>query len=1278
MMNYLPRLFFVALLLSTHQAFPQYSLNILYSGDGNGTVTAEPKNNGTYSDQQVTLTADPNSDCDEFDHWSSPFEAGCTGNSITCTLFMDANKRVEAYFNRKSFQLNINHDHGQVVQSPHRHTYNCGSKVKLTAEREQDSCYQFVRWEGVTSSEGDSATVEMDQEKTVTAVFEKTPLTITPNVKDIAEGNQDEMIFQVSGGQAPYTWTFHNDAPEYGSQSVTYTAPETPGKYLITVEDSCDKTGQATVNVYGSILLLPQKPEVNGKSPLNLTVQGGKPPYVVDEVTAGNVSLFTDEDGDDIYNFTYTAPPVDKEDQVTLIVRDDLGRKESTVIIIKEALPPLVLSSEKKTLAEKSQLNLTVQGGKPPYSIVDVTAGEVGPITDENSDGIYSLTYTAPSVDKELQVTLTVRDALGEEDSAEITIKPIIIALITNVTTQIELEVEETKTFTVEGGTENYTWTVQGGGTIDKMTGSQVIYTAPDYPGSFQVVVTDGKETQQIQVNVTDSLRLYPNQVDLNKGQQLIFKVLGGKGPYQFNFLGGTGQIAPIDGEPDSVLVTAPNALGEFVIEVYDESLAKTAQATLNIVEGPLLSPKEVEVTQIGVPKNIEIQQGSPPFTVLVDKGEAKLVGRQVQISPPVENGTYKLTVRDAIGGVAEADINVKIPGRLEISPSQIEVELGGTTTFSAIGGQGPYTFISSKGGLSCNQCRDTDLTASGTNSDIILHVTDSTGAQATAFVEVLQPIRLVPSERTVAIYSGESKRFKITGGSGIYYYSTDFARAENTLQETNKGELIFTAPKYSGEVTLTVTDTRDSEPAVVKFNVSPIRLGLMPSILSLDMGSTTQKFEIISGEPNQRFKVWTDNGIANHNSNTILYTPPSVATTDKLYVFSLDTGEQITADIEIVKSLSISPAVMYLDNSSAASKVFHVSGGTGTYQFSARDGTFEPQFADASETGVDVTYKSSGIMKTDEQITVTDSRGQKHSAIVRINNQLRMTPEMVTLAPGAEVDFTGIHGVAPYKATVTKGNVIPTHAEAGEARFRYTAPAEAGEYQITVVDASDKEVTGTIFVTADLTMTATLAVLRMGESTTITANGGTEPYSFDTTFGHLSETDTSGEVRYTAPVDFEGAEMMDYVKATDSNGKQVSTQIRVIKTPKSEMTANSTSFVEGDNLKLNLTVLGQGQFDAYAAVFLPNGQLLFFGENDMISDQFIPYRQNWVLSGKATLEPVFSIDQLLDLGVQGQAFLYSLLVEPGTPPTYEELLNSANWLCDNECGLSELKIDLQ
>ena len=928
---------------------------------------------------------------------------------------------------------------------------------------------------------------------------------------------------------------------------------------------------------------------------------------------------------------------------------------QATIVLVPPQITTVTIRNENPDIVTTPTSLTTDSGGRAELNIIANKKG-TAKLTASLADGTVSNTLTINVTDTSTPLT-------------------------TNVT-KIELGMEESTTFMVEGGTGDYTWSVQdGAGIFDNMTGSPVTYTAPDYPDSFKIEVKDGKQTVTIDVNVTDSLRLHPRQVYLKMGQQVALEALGGKGPYKFSVLTGTATTpAPIDGAPNFAKVTAPNARGEFQIEVYDESLAKTAQSTLNVVEGMQLSPREVEVTQKGVPGTIQIQDGRPPFQVQVDKGNFKLVGRQVQIFPPVENGIYKLVVTDAIGEVAEADINVKISGRLEISPSNPAVTLGDTITFSTLGGQAPYTFRSPKGTLSCYECESTVLTVTGTDSDIILWVTDSTGVKATALVNVIQPIRLEPSGSQFDLYPGESKRFnKISGGSGTYFYSTSFGRSENTIQETSDGGVIFTAPKYSGEVTLTVNDTRGSEPAIVKFNVFPVRLAITPSIRFLDMGSTNQVFEIISGEQDTKFKVWTEKGKADKKGDKILYTPPpGLATKDVLHVVSLDTAEEATAEIEIVRALSVTPAVMYLDNSSQASKDFHTSGGTGTYQFSARYGTFEPQFADASETGVTVTYKSPGPMKKDEVITVTDSRGRKHSAIVRINNQLRMTPQMVTLAPGASVEFIGIHGVGPYAPSVTAGNVTQTYVEAGEVRFSYTAPAEAGEYQITVVDANDKEVTGTIYVTADLKMTAHLAVLRMGESTTITATGGIAPYSFNTTSGYLSKTDQPGEVSYTAPVGFEGNEMNDYVTATDSNGAQVSTEIRVIKTPKSVLSANSSSFVEGDKLNLNLTVLGEGQADVYAAVLLHDGQLFFFGDNGAITPELIPYRQNLVISDKTTHETVLSFD-LPNLG-QGQSTLYTQLVKPGTPTTVEAVLDPANMLCGFGCGLGidtlELKLE--
>ncbi|RKZ73817.1 MAG: hypothetical protein DRR19_30625 [Candidatus Parabeggiatoa sp. nov. 1] len=866
---------------------------------------------------------------------------------------------------------------------------------------------------------------------------------------------------------------------------------------------------------------------------------------------------------------------------------------------------------------------------------------------------------TASLADGTVSNTLTI-DVFTDEE------------LITNVT-HSELGIKGTATFSVTGGSGLYRWSARNGN-LDRMTGNETTYTAPDYPGSFEVIVTDNKQTAKIDVNVTGPLKIVPEQAYPRQGESFEVQAIGGKPPYKFYMTDTIAQVTKID--EDFALVTGLDSRSEFHVVVRDD-LGKEAKALLTVVDGMRLSSKEVEIAQDVVPETIEIQNGRHPFDVRVDKGKVKLNDRQIEIFPPLENGTYKLVVRDGIGEVDEAMINVKIPGRLQISPSNLEVELEQTVDFEAIDGKAPYTFTTDKGELSCNNCAVTRLTVTGTDSDITVKVTDNTGAKATAKVKVTPPINV--SDRFVSLYQGESKLITVTGGSGIYSYSTDIGGVDNTIQATSEG-VIFTAPTHSGEVTLTVTDSRSSEQKVV-FDISAVRLAITPSLRHLDLGSKDEDFQIVAGEKDTNLKVWAEKGEVVWEGEKIIYTPPQFVSTDVLKVVSLDSGKEATAKIEITRPLSITPSIMSIA-SGEASGVFHVSGGVGTYNFTAIYGSFELQSANASETGVDITYISPNVMKNDEVITVRDSNiDGKASAIVELNNPLRITPLMTTLAPGTSFEFIGFRGAAPYSAEWTGGKAEQIHAEVGEVRYRYIAPAEIGEYQITITDASNSKATATIYVTAKLRILPELTVLRPGQSTMIKVSGGSAPYGlFTATFGRLTEIDAqNGEVRYTAPLDFDGNEITAYVKALDTtNDVGVSTEIRVVKTPKSLISANSTTFMAGDNLKINLTSLGGGEAaDVYVAVAFPDGQLFFFDENRQPISEQLPFLRNYVVSDETTYQNVFSMESLPDLAQQGQLTLYSLLVKPGTPT--QELLNPANWLCENEkeCGLSsfELKV---
>ncbi|WP_069470868.1 hypothetical protein [Candidatus Marithrix sp. Canyon 246] len=929
---------------------------------------------------------------------------------------------------------------------------------------------------------------------------------------------------------------------------------------------------------------------------------------------------------------------------------------ESNVIVVEN-----IAASTSTIIKLPDELRIDFDQNPNSSATISVIPAQVTNVTIQNQNPDIITTPSALSTDSSGNTKLTIiAHQCGEAEvivslpdgSASETLHVKVVACegMATTPTQTTLLTEESKKFNVKGGSGIYTWDAEDG-SLDAHSGDEVNYTAPSYPGDFDVIVRDNKGNKAIiKVHVIEALKLYPTEACLRTGEKIKMQASGGKLPYEFSILNGSATIDNIDA--NSAWITAPASKGDSTILVKD-SAGNEAEAILNMGEGMLLSSKEIEITEENNSKTISIQQGCAPFLANVEKGNVELIGREIKIDPPVENGSYRLIVKDATGELQEALVNVKIPGRLQISPSKTRLTLGSTVSFEAVGGKAPYTFISSGGSLSCNECKNTNFSVEDSDFDLKLHVTDNTGAKATAIIEIDEPIKVRTVDgqtrsKLITVYPGQSKRFKITGGSGSYSYNNDL-QIPNLITETNNGDIIFTAPiNIDKTFSMTVTDTR-SNTALVEFQVEPTTLGITPSIVSLDLGDSKNKtFRIISDEDD--FKIWAEMGtIIDRKGKSIIYRPPEkIAGIDLLHVESKSTGEKTIATIDIAKSLSISPDIIYIKNKSYASKVFHVSGGYGNYVFHAKYGDFNPSFAKASETGVDITYTPPGVMMPDEIISVSDSKSNTDSTQVKISNRLRITPKMVTLAPGEQVEITGINGVAPYDATVNAGNIEKINGQTNKVIYRYTAPAETGTYRLKIIDAADNVATGEIFVTSSLKITPTTKTLRPGESATIRVIGGSKPYVFTAELGDLLNTETNGnEISYRAPFSFEGEEIDDYIKIYDSQDKYISAHIKVVKTPKSILSCNAKSFGVGDNLKINLSLLGMGKVDVYVAVKLPDDLgILFFTQNPEAAfvTEASPYLINAGLIKETKYENVLSLDNIPQLPA-GKYTLYSRVV---------------------------------
>jgi hypothetical protein len=142
---------------------PEYTLTATVQGSG--TVELSPPG-GVYPDgQSVTVTASPTAGW-VFDHW----EGAVTGATNPGEVLMDANKTVTAVFLER-FTLAVTTE-GQGTVDPSGGVYSAGTQVSLTATPSGQDMY-FIEWQGDLTGSDNPASLTMDADKDITAVFAK-------------------------------------------------------------------------------------------------------------------------------------------------------------------------------------------------------------------------------------------------------------------------------------------------------------------------------------------------------------------------------------------------------------------------------------------------------------------------------------------------------------------------------------------------------------------------------------------------------------------------------------------------------------------------------------------------------------------------------------------------------------------------------------------------------------------------------------------------------------------------------------------------------------------------------------------------------------------------------------------------------------------------------------------------------------------------------------------------------------------------------------------------
>ncbi len=648
--------------------FEPIAVELSVSASGNGTVSGKPTT--TLYNQEVTLTAEPKA-CYKFKQWNG----ACNTKMPTCVIKLNGNQSVIAEFEPETFSLTTNARNGQIIRNPDNEIYDCGTTVQLTAVANQG--FRFIEWQGDANGAGANISVEMTEDKNLTAEFAADGvITISPELSQIY--TEEKVRLTVLNGVAPYTWSSTGgQLPVNTGEKVDFVA-NAPGSYNITVTDKNAATAQASVKVTPRLSLSPQVVfDLKVNEMQTFTITGGKPPYLVTTTLGFSQSISPDANGIASYNFTAPENP----GTVTLTVKDAIvGELSAQINIVADTNPTVTPSgtvAKPLILSLGEDIRLTVKGGVPNYNWT-VTAGTLSSTQGK------TVTYIAPKASGEQ--TITVTDKKGNK--AEIPVKVINELVCSPHLTTMILGDKSPITFRAMGGAEPYRWEVEAG-TINPPEGAEVNYQPPAQEGEFTVTCKDAQDKSVTPlIRVVKGLNVSPTEKILAIGESTNLQIVGGQAP--FTWVAECGDLTRTDGT--LVGYTAPQRNGICEVTVTD-ALSQAAKVRIQVIGNLIITPIKT-VVAIGETVKISAARGTDPYTWSDGKIGRIWTGKFTKV------GRHEVIVTDAAGDTGLAVVDV-IHNNLGLTPELAFLSRNEIQNISVTGGTSPYAWNAEAGTLS-------------------------------------------------------------------------------------------------------------------------------------------------------------------------------------------------------------------------------------------------------------------------------------------------------------------------------------------------------------------------------------------------------------------------------------------------------------------------------------------------------------------------------------------------------------------------------------------------
>jgi hypothetical protein len=977
----------------------------------------------------------------------------------------------------------------------------------------------------------------------------------------VCANTQNTYSFNSNLSGLSYTWSLSDNtsgASIIGSltgSSVTVDAGNSDGEYTITVivRDGLQTVSCPTyVTVNGfDVAAVPQPILCAGnRTPVVVTATGGAAPY-------SGTGTFLKHAGTHTFSVT-----------------DANGCSSTATVTILEPSQLLAQASASQVLCNSSTAEVTVSaiGGKPPYKGTGKFNRGVGThnfsVYDANNCmSLATVTVAAPpainvsatvtsqidcyggSATVEVSAfggtppyagtgtfsktagthTFTVTDGNGCTESATITITQPSAALAVSTTVNSGIDCyggTATVAVSASGGTPP----LSGTGTYSKSAGTHT-FTVTDANGcsaSTSVTLTEPASALSVSAAITSQINCFGGTGTVN------VTASGGTPPYT-----GTGTFSKTAGTHTFTVTDANGCTASTSVTLTEPASAVSISAVVASQISCYGGDATIDVTASG---------GTPPYTGTGTFNRAA--------------GTHTFTVTDANGCTASSSVILTQPSAALAASAAITSQIncyGGTGTVSvaATGGTPPYSGTG---------------TFSKTAGTHTFTVTDANGCTTSAIVTLTEPASAINVSAAI------TSQISCHGGTG----TVNVTASGGTPPYTGTG----TFSKTAGTHTFTVTDANGcvaSASVTLTEPASSITVSAaITSQISCYGGSGTVNVTATGGTP-----PYTGTGTFTKSAGT--------------YTFTVTDANGCTGSA----TATLAQPSAALAASAAITSQINCYGGTGTVTVSATGGT-------APYTGTGTFSKSAGTYT----FTVTDANGCATSVSVTltqpassVNISAAIASQIDCYGGTGTVTVTASGGTPPYTGTGTFAKAAGTHTFtvtdangcAASTSVTLSQPASAlsvaasatpilcnggtstvtvsasggtapytgtgivtrgpGTHTFTVTDANGCSASASVTISEPpvlaVGITAPQILCNGGSSgITVTASGGTPPYSGTGTFSRGAGTHT--------------------FVVTDANGCSNSTSVTLTEPPLLTAAASATQILcNGNNATVTVTASG-------------------------------------------------------------------------------------------------------